>query len=364
MRRLALLPLALALAGCPEQVPPSDPPAEKPAEKPTEKKPPDAKDGDQGHQLVDVKAGSPYRDVEARALQLFALGRLDEAITLVTPFGADKENSGAQRILAMVYLRKGDGEKAKPHVENYKAHPAAQKGVVEVFDKRMAQLTAGGTGTFNHDPLGSILEEAVQDRSVDYTKVEARQADLENYLKAVSTADAGALSADERSAFYANAYNAWVLHAVLKSKLNAGNKGVQDVQGFFDKQQYPVAGEQLTLNALEEKMLRPPHGPAEVHFVVNCASVSCPPLRAKPYTGADWKKSLDEQTKAYLKHDVTLDKAKKTISVVKLFEWYEKDFGGKDGVRAFLAKHGVKEASDPAWTVTTKPYDWRLNKVR
>ena len=38
-------------------------------------------------------------------------------------------------------------------------------------------------------------------------------------------------------------------------------------------------------------------------------------------------------------------------------------FGGKDGVRAFLVKHGVKEAKDPSFTIVTKPYDWRVNSL-
>ena len=57
---------------------------------------------------------------------------------------------------------------------------------------------------------------------------------------------------------------------------------------------------------LEEKV-RPPNGSAAVHFVVNCASLSCPPLADTAYTGENWSKMLDAQTKAYLKRDVTVD---------------------------------------------------------
>ncbi len=54
----------------------------------------------------------------------------------------------------------------------------------------------------------------------------------------------------------------------------------------------------------------------------------------------------------------------KTIEVVKLFDWYKKDFGGDKGVRDFLVKYGVKEAADPSMKIVFKTYDWRLNRVR
>jgi hypothetical protein len=173
------------------------------------------------------------------------------------------------------------------------------------------------------------------------------------------------LAPKDKLAFYTNAYNALVLEAVLENKLP---ESVLKVDGFFDKKTYTVAGEQLTLNALEEKKIRSSKDP-RVHFVVNCASISCPPLRARVYDGATWDKSLEEQTKRYLtkKGEVQIDDAKKTITVVKLFEWYAGDWGGEAKIRAFLAKYLKKDAAkinDPAYKLAYREYDWNLNATK
>ena len=64
--------------------------------------------------------------------------------------------------------------------------------------------------------------------------------------------DLSSASAESKKAFYINAYNLIVIYQVskfypLKSPL--------DKSGFFDKVKHQVAGEALTLNALELKTL-------------------------------------------------------------------------------------------------------------
>jgi hypothetical protein len=41
-------------------------------------------------------------------------------------------------------------------------------------------------------------------------------------------------------------------------------------------------------------------GDARVHFALNCAARSCPPLRAGAYTAARVSAQLDEQARRYL----------------------------------------------------------------
>jgi len=115
-------------------------------------------------------------------------------------------------------------------------------------------------------------------------------------------------------------------------------------------------------SALQE-YIRPPKGSAAVHFVFNCASVSCPPLANFAYTEANWINKLWSQTGKFLKRkgEIVVDKEAKTITVIKLFEWYKKDFGGDKGVRDFLSKYGAKEALDPTYKIVTREYNWKNN---
>jgi hypothetical protein len=228
--------------------------------------------------------------------------------------------------------------------------------------------------TFDHKLLDDILQAAVKDRAVDYRVVAARRAELDKYLALLAAADAVSLGDDERMAFWTNAYNALVLRSFVAHELHTSKKRVIDVPGFFDKDSFKVAGETLTLNELEERKLRllDKSGMSKnprVHFVVNCASRDCPPLAPRAYTGARWKKDVDERTRSYLQRpgEVAMDGAGHRILVVQLFEWYASDFGGESGVRRFLADYvpAMKDAllDEEAWDLDYRPYDWSSNAL-
>jgi len=217
----------------------------------------------------------------------------------------------------------------------------------------------------------ALLQAAVKGRMVDYAVVEREAPALRAFIESVrSTPIEGkdglaSVTKEQRLAFYTNAYNATVLALVLEHKRP---KSVLSVDGFFDKKKHTIAGESLTLNELEEKKIRA-SGDPRVHFVVNCASDDCPPLAPFAYRGESWERDLENQTRAYLARpgEVAIDDAKKTITVVQLFEWYRGDFGGDDGVRKFLARYDAARAKtlmEKSYTLAYRPYDWDLNTVR
>ncbi len=226
-------------------------------------------------------------------------------------------------------------------------------------------MPATKAGDFDAAPLDAIVKKAVKGRLVDYDAVAKEQAALKVYLDKVATADVSTLAPKQKLAFYTNAYNATVLNAVLES---GRPKSVLDVPGFFDKTTFKIAGEDFTLNALEEKKIRS-SGDPRVHFAVNCASFDCPPLLNKAFAAKSWDKDLEKLTKAYLTRDgeVKVDDAAKTIAVVQLFEWYQKDWGDETKVREFIAKYVPQDVAakvkDPAYKLTYRPYDWRRNAV-
>jgi len=229
-------------------------------------------------------------------------------------------------------------------------------------------LTFAGPATAVDDKLfETVIRASVRGERVDYDAAEKNRKSLKAYLEGVAKADFSRkkTSADSMLAFYVNAYNALVLEAVLEHKRP---KSVLDVPGFFDKIKYTVAGEQLTLNELEEKKIRS-SGDPRVHFVVNCASVGCPPLAGGLYTAGNMQGALTKKTHEYLHRDgeVVINDETKTIEVTQLFNWYQKDFGGEKGAREFLAKHLEKDKArilDPSYKLTYREYDWRLNALK
>ena len=169
-------------------------------------------------------------------------------------------------------------------------------------------------------------------------------------------------SRDEKLAFYLNAYNANILNGVLE---NYPIKSVRDIAllfGFFTQNRITVAGEKMSFNHLERDII---HGFNEprIHFALNCASASCPPLRPNAYTGDKLAAELDQQTTAFLNgdpHGVKATEDDKKADVSKIFDWNTGDFQTAGGVVGFINKYR-KPPLAPDVKVSYMSYDWSIN---
>jgi len=190
---------------------------------------------------------------------------------------------------------------------------------------------------------------------------EASLAKLKAFTEQAATADTSKLSREEALAFYINAYNATTIAEVLRLW---PVKKVTEEPGFFDKTKHLIAGESLTLNDLETTRIRAPYKEPRIHFLVNCASASCPILVGEAITAANLETLLERQATEYVTR-TTLFKGKKGLEISSIFDWYKDDFGGPEGVRAFIAAHVAPEqrdfVSDSANKVGFFNYDWNTN---
>jgi hypothetical protein len=61
-----------------------------------------------------------------------------------------------------------------------------------------------------------------------------------------------------------------------------------------------------------------------LHFVLNCASGSCPPMRPQLPVGAQYERFLQQAAIDFINdpNNVHLDSQCETLSVSKIFEWY------------------------------------------
>jgi hypothetical protein len=153
---------------------------------------------------------------------------------------------------------------------------------------------------------------------------------------------------------------------------------------FFRQSALVVAGRMLTLDTLEHGLLRrsrpkiglgylpnPLAGRFErrfrvarpdprVHFALNCAAASCPPIAA--YDADRLDAQLDLATRAYL--GATVRRDGETLIVSRIFRWFPGDFGGPGGIRRFLAAHGHPtdglRLRYAAWDWTPAPDAWRI----
>lgn len=232
---------------------------------------------------------------------------------------------------------------------------------------------AAGTETGDASPSGydpavfdRLLKSFVSNGRVDYAGFK-RSDEFARFLETIGSASPSSMSTNEALAFWVNAYNAMVIKNVND---NPGIKQPLDVSGFFDAKKFRVAGRSVTLNQIENEIVRPTYREPLIHFGLVCAARSCPPLIRTAYTASNVRSQLASNARAYLADSKQnrFDPATGTLALSKIFEWYKEDFGGNDaGLIAFAKKYGPAEmkqgleaAENP--TVTFLEYDWTLNK--
>jgi len=193
---------------------------------------------------------------------------------------------------------------------------------------------------------------------------------LDDYLQQMGQIDPRGYSAAEQQAYWINLYNALTVDLVLKypkkkTILRMGEKFFS--VGPWDDKVFTLAGQSLTLNDIEHRILRPIFGDHRVHYAVNCASIGCPNLAAQAYTGAQLESQLMQQERDYLSHErgVTFDR-KGRLQLSQIYEWYGDDFGADErGVVAHLAeRHPVLAERLASYSGKVRyDYDWDLNGI-
>ncbi|MCB9519670.1 MAG: DUF547 domain-containing protein [Myxococcales bacterium] len=237
---------------------------------------------------------------------------------------------------------------------------ATEPPAAEVVATEVAQATA--TSADWADVLSAFVTGDGGFRYEALRADEARLAGLDRYLAAVASADVSGESRDAQLAFYINAYNAYTVKSVIELW---PVESVLQEDGFFDGRTHTIAGRELTLNALENDIIRGEFHEPRIHFLVNCASASCPWLVGEVVTAENLEGLLEQQAQSYVRRTTQLDTSAGTIGVSQIFEWFAGDFEASGGVRAFLAAH-VEPANadfvrDEAHAITFWPYDWATN---
>ena len=124
-------------------------------------------------------------------------------------------------------------------------------------------------------------------------------------------------------------------------------------------------GDILTLDYIEHSILRPRYKDPRVHFGVNCASKSCPPLLSRPYFGTTIDKQLEKSAVEFINNPSYNYLKDNTLHVSKIFEWFGGDFNNdiigyfKKYVRGDLKKALNNNGSKI--NVKYLDYDWTLN---
>lgn len=247
---------------------------------------------------------------------------------------------------------------------------------------------------FSHASFEKLLQQYVDaDGRVDYNdwhNNEGSVAELESYLAAVSrfspdSSPARFASTNDRLAYWMYGYNAYVIKSVLD---HWPISSVTDVKaplevvtgmGFFYRLRYQFGGEQFSLMSVENLKIRKGFNDARIHFVLNCASDSCPVIRPTLPTGEALQDLLATAATEFVgdTRNVSVDHAKEQIVLSSIFKWFRKDFLNDLARRGRPAERGVVDYvasiapdslrieldSAAGYEVVFSDYDWSLNSA-
>jgi hypothetical protein len=214
---------------------------------------------------------------------------------------------------------------------------------------------------------------------VDYAGWLANRADraaLAAYITEMTARRPSAMARGEAIAFWGNLYNAVTLKLILDGYPVASIRDIKS-DSWFDPKAYTgpwrqprvtVEGRKLSLDDIEHGVMRPTFKDPRLHYVVNCASFSCPNLMNRAWRAATLEADLDAGARAYVNHPrgVTV-LASGALKVSSIYKWFMEDFGGTDaGVLAHLsayAEPALKQRLATSPRIAEDAYDWSLNRV-
>jgi len=245
---------------------------------------------------------------------------------------------------------------------------------------------------FSHASFEHLLETYVDaDGRVDYEHWHQDPISvlmLESYLAAVSTfspdnAPHRFPDRNDELAYWMYGYNAYVIRSVLdRWPINS----VTDVKapleavtglGFFYQLRFSFGGEFFSLLGVETNKIRKQFKDPRIHFVLNCASESCPVARPGLPVGDDLEQLLELAAGDFINspQNVTVDHDSNVVYLSRIFKWYKSDFvddvrlGGKpveNGLLSYVSQYAAGDLSNDIaearhYDIVFRDYNWDLN---
>jgi hypothetical protein len=189
-----------------------------------------------------------------------------------------------------------------------------------------------------------------------------------------------------QTAFWINVFNAGVLRDAAELELLSGER---DREAFFERARLKVSGQPFSLDDIYHGLLRgnlPKHGhlrspmsrsdprlaympiafDERMHLALHTAARSSPALWV--FKGGKLDVQLEEATQSYIQRTARVEREGARVVAPKLLQWYAQDFGGENGVRAFVlsrlddASVDLAERHRGREKLKYADFDWRLNR--
>jgi len=253
-------------------------------------------------------------------------------------------------------VEKTDVNKDKEDDQDEKVMEDTSQGKIKIQDQTAPPAEAATQ--VEHATWDQLLRAHVSNSgNVDYKALKSKEGQLDKYLALLSeNPPQGGDSRAYVMSYWINAYNAFTVKKILE---NYPIKSIQNIAGgkVWDVRWIEIGGTKYSLNQIENDILRKDYKDARIHFAVNCAAVSCPPLLNEAFNESNLDRLLDQQTKSFIQNEKYNAITPSKIEVSKIFDWYGVDFGN---VATYVNNYSPVTVNSDA-KVKFKKYDWALN---
>ncbi len=244
-----------------------------------------------------------------------------------------------------------------------------------------------------HRPFDELLDLYVRDGLVYYNAVRSDRRRLDTYIASLDgprVTDVDRWPRDEQVALWLNAYNAWVVRAVIDHYPIRGAtasypaKSIRQIPGVFDRTPRRIAGRSLTLDQIETTVIAEFRDP-RLYLALGRGALGSGRLRSEAYVGARLGTQLAGVASEFATggHLLDIDEGAAVVSVTPILSWREKDFVAayaaaadpryaqrsplEQALLAFVAPnllpHEREFLDKNAFKVEFQKFDWRLNDL-
>jgi hypothetical protein len=241
----------------------------------------------------------------------------------------------------------------------------------KLLEGNWGRFAAEGSRTVDHSLWDAFLARYLvrSDDGVNRVRyAEAANADpaiLRPYLALLAGIDPSTLGKDEQMALWINLYNAATVDLILQQPTI---KSIRDLGalslGPWDRKIVNFAGAQLSLNNIEHGILRPIWQDVRIHYAVNCASIGCPNLATRAYTGTSLELMLEQAARDYINHPRGFAEIAGRLQASSIYDWYGSDWGTQADILTHARRFARGETANilaNATRIDSFDYDWALN---
>jgi len=194
-------------------------------------------------------------------------------------------------------------------------------------------IHATGFAQFDFSLYNMLLKKYVHGNKVDYKSFLS-----EKELLFDIAAQMGKISPDshpeqfqteqQKLAYWINAYNVFILKIILEKYPVDSIKDINFLGFTVWLNKNLIGGKKISYKSLEDDIIRGRFNDPRIHFAINCASTSCPPLLNEAFLPEKLEEQLEKTTINFINDtaNVYINNENNKIYLSAIFNWYEDDF--------------------------------------